>query len=149
MQHGDIDNTPPQRLLVVFEGLIGLRESGDAPARRRSRLLRRAEARLRPEDFTVNPGARDAIWRETHHTGWHVDVLTFLGDAFAYELAEWLPGQMVHAPVISRTPEALARELAHRGDILAVYSPVARHILTFGHVGRHLQPWYASEIGRR
>jgi hypothetical protein len=156
MEHGDIDNAAPSRLLVVFEGLIGIsipydeRPEPPAPARRMfRRRAREAHDVLRPEHFAINPLARDAIWREQHHTGWHVDVVTFLGDRFGSELAEWLPGQMIFAPVISRVPYVLARELAYRHDIRAVYFPSAAHQWTFGQRGRHCPPdRAAATIGR-
>lgn len=146
MQHGDIDNTSPQRLLVVFEGLVGL----EARARRQDaarRLLRRAKvAAWQPEDFRINALARDAIWRETHRSGWHVDVVTYLGDGFGYELAEWLPRHMVHAPVVATSPGALARQLAHRPDIRAVYDPDPARMFTYGHLGRVCPPEKAASI---
>lgn len=149
MQHGDISNGAPARLLVVFEGLVGVRAVQPAPPPPK-RLWRRPRppAPPAPGDFRVNALARDAIRDAVVRGGWHVDVITALGEEFAADLADWLPGQMVHAPVLPYEPGALARDLAHRQDVHAIYFPDRANAFTFGHWGRHTPAHRAYEIGR-
>lgn len=147
MQHGDISNQSPARLLVVFEGLLGIWAGPAVPMRRLWRW--RAKDHVpNPLEFLINPAALDAIRDATVNQGWHVDVLTWQGETFAEQLEEWLPGQMVHAPVVHSTPGDLARALAHRPDIRRIYDPDPNHLLTFGPRGVHLPPDRADQIGR-
>jgi hypothetical protein len=150
MEHGDISGEPPKRLWVVFEGLVGMRKQAPAPTPLARRLWRKhaKDRPLRPEDFDINAKAVGGLYRATVQDGWHVDLITFLGPEFALELGEWLPGQMVYAPVLSTTPEELARALAHRPDVHRVYFADHRLFLTFGHRGAHLSPSRADWIGR-
>ena len=147
MKHGDISNEPPARLLVVFEGLLGIWAGPATPPR----LLWRRRAKdhtPNPLEFFINAAARDAIHHAVFEQGWHVEVLTWQGEKFAEQLEEWLPGQMVHAPVVHSTPGELARVLAFRPDIHRIYDPDQNHLLTFGPRGVHLPPDRAEQIGR-
>lgn len=149
MQHGDISGEPPKRLWAVYEGLVGILRTDLPPAPRKGLLRRRTASREpSPADYTVNAKAASAIYRTMVYDLWHIELVTFLGDAFAYELAEYLPTQMVYAAVLSRTPQGVARELARRPDVHRVYFPDRAHLLTFGSRGLHLPPERADQIGR-
>jgi len=150
MQHGDISDDPPQRLWVVYEGLVGLRRPETPSAPRKGPWRRRTPPRaLSPADFSVNELAAAAIYRTMVRDHWHLEVLTFLGDGFALELAETLGyEQNIYAPVLSRTPAGVARELARRPDVQRVYFPDRANLLTFGQRGQHLPPDRADQIGR-
>lgn len=147
MQHGDISNLPPKRLWVVFEGLLGL-WAGPALPPRRMWHWKAKEHVLTPPEFQVNPAALDAIRDAAAIQGWHVEVVTWLGEVFAEQLEAWLPGQMVHAPVLHGTPQELARVLAFRPDVYRVYDPDPQHLLTFGPRAVHLPPEHAQQIGK-
>lgn len=150
MQHGDISNQPPARLLVVFEGLLGIWQRDTAGPQRRLHLPRLRE-RVHvpvPDDYMVNTLAADAIRDATVKGGWHVDVVTWHEHDFALALEDWLSQRGVHTPVIATSPAALARELVHRPDIYLIYDPDARHLFTYGPRGVHMDPYRAGGIGR-
>ena len=148
MEHGDISGEPPQRLWVVFEGLVGIRRQ--APAQRGPAwLVRRRKPRpVTPGDFDVNPLAVSALYRTAVIDALHVEIVTFLGEDFAADLAEWLPGQAVYAMVLARDPGEMARELAYRPDVKRVYFADPAYLFTFGHRGAHTPHHAAGTIGR-
>lgn len=148
MEHGDISSDPPQRLWVLFEGLVGIPRQRPAP-RAPAWLLRRRKPRpITPDDFDINPLAVGALYRTGVIDGLHVEILTFLGEDFAADLAEWLPGKAVYATVLARDPGDLARELAYRPDVRRVYFADPAYLFTFGHRGAHTPHHAAGSIGR-
>jgi hypothetical protein len=69
----------------------------------------------------------------------NIEVVTYLGDDFAEELAEWLDDEMVPVSrVWSTTPDALARNIAYMPDLHTVYDPDPERWLAYGSKGRFI-----------
>ena len=69
----------------------------------------------------------------------NIEVVTYLGDDFAEELAEWLDDEMVPVSrVWSTTPDALSRNIAYMPDLHTVYDPDPERWLAYGSKGRFI-----------
>lgn len=147
MWKGDISNQMSPRLVVVFEGLLGLLPN--PRARAAESLARKAHQWKRAvRQYEMNELAAKKIWDVTWRKGHSVDVITWLGDDFAEALQvrlddENLPINRVYAA----EPHQLARSLAYAPDIAAIYDPDPRHSFTFGGKCRPLGPENAHLLG--
>jgi hypothetical protein len=140
MQGGDISAEVPPRILVVFEGLIGLLPGRKAEAQfalyRRTHRYAKAAAL-----FELNDAAVRRIWDMTWRHRHAVDAVTFLGEEFAEPLRDVMDREQVPIGHLTVTePHLLARELAYRPDIVAVYDANPANALTYGAKGRHTNP---------
>ena len=132
MQKGDISNEVVPRLLVVFEGLLGVL---DNPKDRAAELLARKAHRWKAvlNAYTINPELAKHIWHMVWQKNYSLDVVTFLGDDFADLLQERLDKENLPIGRIrSTTPDRLSRELAYDPSVIAVYDPDPSHRFKYG-----------------
>ena len=134
MLHGDLDNKPSPRLVVVFEGAIGIL------SRENKKHFDKAVSKDRwwdaincfeLNDLTVRK-LIDLTWREN----FNVNVVTWMGKDAAMAIQELMDEENI--PVrgcFASTPTRLARDLSYNPDILAVYDPDPDHRFTFGSKG--------------
>lgn len=140
MEGGDISNEFPPRILLVFEGLIGLLPGKKAEAQfavyRRTRRYTKAAGL-----FELNEPVARRIWELTWRFRRAVDAVTFLGEEFVAPIQQRMDDeQLPIGHLVATQPHLLARELAYRPDIVAVYDPDPNHAFTYGSKGRHADP---------
>lgn len=147
MLKGDIDNRVSPRLVVVFEGLLGLLPT--PRARGAESLARKAHQWTRAvRQYEINELAAKKIWDVTWRKGHTIDVITWLGDDFAEALQSRLDDENLPVSrVYSTEPHHLARSITYQLDIAAIYDPDPSHAFTFGGKGRHLSPDQAHLLG--
>lgn len=138
MRHGDLDNTPVPRLLVVFENGIGY-----LPDDRRDewRSLSQAGdwdgvARL----FDLDPLMLRKITDLTHRFSVNIDVVTYCGPpAFADALARLFDVECVPVRIVTASnPERTARLTSYQPDIARIYDGNEAHRRAYGPKGVYL-----------
>jgi hypothetical protein len=145
MRHGDLSNKMLPRIVVVFEGKLGI-----VPEDKRksySRLCQKNRWREAMKcyelDELVLAKLLDLRWR----LDMNVSIVTWLGEQAAAAIADLMDEQGI--PIgncFSSTPSKLSRELAYAPDIVAVYDPDPDHVFTYGSKGVILTD--ANQIGR-
>lgn len=150
MERGDISNEVVPRLVVAFEGMLGI-----LPEKPKERTLltwprragkRQAQAKRTVDAYDINDALARVIWDTTWRHKYSVDVVTYLGDDAVEALearldAEGLPIGRVWAT----TPERLARRLPYMPDVAAVFDN--EHHLIYGSKGRTLPAAPTTLIG--
>ena len=147
MQKGDISNEVVPRLLIVFEGLLGVL---DTPKDRAAELLARKAHRWKSvlAAYTINEMLARHVWDIVWRKNFSVDVVTFLGDDFADLLQERLDKENLPIGRIrSTTSDKLSRELAYDPSVIAVYDPDPSHRFTYGGKTRIMDPNAPSFYG--
>lgn len=150
MEGGDIDNSIVPRLVIAFEGTLGI------PRERRpeNRLVvglrqfgkRKAQTAQVLADFDINEPLARVIWDTTWRYGYTIDVVTYLGEDFARALEARLDEENLPiSSVWADEPHKLARAIAYRPDIAAIFDN--DHHLFYGSKGRTLPPGATSLIG--
>lgn len=147
MQKGDISNQITPRLLVVFEGLLGILDGPKARAKEATaRKMHRWKHAV--NQYELNDIVARHIWDVTWRKHYSVDVVTFLGVDFALALQDYLDEhQLPVGHIRSSTPDRLARELSYDPSVLAVYDPDPSHVFTYGGKGRILSPTEPNFFG--
>ena len=146
MEHGDISNGATGRIVMVFEGLIGILDSKPAVAKEAAyRKARRWKASV--GCYTINEHiARvmsDTFWRYDYN----IDVVTWMPENFAEALAVRL--DEVNLPVgkvWSDNPTNLARDLAYQPSVALVCDPDPAHQFYFGGKGRIVDPYTTTSL---
>lgn len=146
MQGGDISNEVTPRLLVVFEGLIGVLPP--QAARREAIARKMHQWSYAVSYWEIHEGIGKAIWDQVWRFHRHIDVVTFLGKGFAEALEARLDDeQLPTGRVLSTTPDRLARQIASMPDVAAVYDPEPTRRFRYGGKGRHIAPDQFSYLG--
>ena len=134
MLKGDLSNKMLPRLVVVFEGAVGV-----VPDDRRKsyfKLCQKKRWQQAINCYELNDlmlsKLLDLRWRQDVN----VNLVTWLGDEAAVAIQDRMDEEGI--PVggcFASTPSRLSRELAYAPDIIAVYDPDPDHIFTFGSKG--------------
>lgn len=139
MKHGDLSNEVVPRLLLVFEGALGVISASDRRAFDKD--IKRQHWHAAAERWTIVEPMAMRIWYLARHLGHTLDVVTFAGpEPFGEELAyrlqevEELPVNHVYAT----EERKLARKITYMPDVAKVYDPEPRRWLTWGSKGYHL-----------
>lgn len=149
MQNGDISNEVSPRLVVVFEGLLGV-----LPERRESAFefaartfgRRASQAKRSVNSYEINEPLARVIWDTIWRYRYSVDVVTYLGEDFAGALEERLDRENLPiGRVWADEPHKLARRIAHMPDVAAIYDN--EHHLMYGSKGRTLPAAPTTLIG--
>lgn len=148
MQGGDISNEVSPRLLIVFEGLLGILP--DSKARAAESVARKARRWKRAvKTYEINEPMARAIWDVTWRYHQSVDVVTYLGDEFADALRDRLDEESLPiGHVMATEHHLLARRLAYAPDIAAVYHANPEHRFTYGSKGYLISPQTPQLLGR-
>ncbi|MFE2100857.1 hypothetical protein [Streptomyces sp. NPDC059468] len=149
MERGDISNEVVPRLVVAYEGMLGILP--EKPERVHELVTRKFGRRQRMakrtvDAYEINDALARVIWDTTWRFKYSVDVVTYLGDDAVGPLearldAEGLPIGRVWAT----TPERLARRLPYMPDVAAVFDN--EHHLIYGSKGRTLPAHPTTLIG--
>jgi hypothetical protein len=147
VEKGNISNEVVPRLLIVFEGLIGLLPTPAALAKeaayRKTHRWKRAV-----NCYEINEVMAKHIWDLTWRKNFSIDVVTFMGSDFAAELRNRLDDERLPLGTVrSSTPGLLSRELAYDPSVFAVYDPDPTHVFTYGGKGRVLDPYAPDFYG--
>ena len=133
MRHGDISNQVAPRILLIAEGaLIYLSD-----AKRWEKIQKKGDYHNIEKCWTVHDlMARRILWL-FHKKDLRIDLVTFLGDEFAEELADWLEQQIPLAigDVWSTGVNQLQRTIDYMPDLAMVYDPEPARWATWGSKG--------------
>ncbi|MDX3260716.1 hypothetical protein PV336_15965 [Streptomyces sp. MI02-2A] len=149
MEHGDISNEVVPRLLIAFEGMLGILPEKHESAvefalRRFGRRQRTAQRSV--DAYEINDALARVIWDTTWRHRYSVDVVTYLGEDAVAPLEARLDVEgLPIGRVWSTTPERLARRLPYMPDVAAVFDN--DHHLIFGSKGRMLPAAPTTLIG--
>lgn len=150
MQGGDISNEVVPRLVIAYEGMLGLlpekpdRYVTELVARKFGRRARMAQRTV--DAYEINDALARVIWDTTWRHRYTVDVVTYLGEDAVAPLearldVEGLPIGRVWAT----TPDRLARRLPYMPDVAAVFDN--ENHLIYGSKGRMLPAVPTTLIG--
>lgn len=149
MQGGDISNEVSPRLVVVFEGLLGIlpeRREHVAELALRKLGRRSAQAKRSVNAYEINEPLAHVIWDTVWRYRYSVDVVTYLGEEFAEALTERLDREgLPIGRVWADEPHKLGRRIAHMPDVAAIYDN--EHHLIYGSKGRTLPAAPTTLIG--
>jgi hypothetical protein len=150
MERGNISNEVSPRLVIAFEGMLGLLP--DKPDSRVVELMRRqfgsksAQVKRAINSYTINEQLAHVIWDTTWRYKYSVDVVTYLGEEFAEALTERLDTEgLPIGRVWADDPKKLARRIAHMPDVAAIFDN--ENHLMFGSKGRTLPAHPTTLIG--
>lgn len=140
MRGNDISNDVVPRLVIVWDGLLGVLPSKTAEAKAGT-YLRLKRWKKAVDLWEVHEHIAKQIWDLTWRSKWAVDIVTFTaGEPFANALSERLVnGEMLPVGrVWFEEPHLLARSLNYRPDIACVIHDNPQIALLFGSRGRYL-----------
>ena len=142
MQGGNISNRVEPRLLVVFEGLLGIHADARARAKYSAAMkLHRYGTAIKT--FELNERLQRSIWDVTYgRFNYAVDVVTFLGEKLVNPLSDLLDEQGLPIGHVTYSDKLLlARSLNYRPDVAGVFYPAASHPdFAFGSKGYAVNP---------
>ena len=148
MLNGDISSRVEPRLLVVFEGLLGIHTDAKARAKYSTAMkLHRYGTAIRT--FTLNEQLQRVIWDVTWRYQYSVDVVTFLDTHLVDPLVDLLDAQGLPVGHVTYSDKLLlARSLNYRPDVAGVFYPAGAHPdFSFGSKGYAVNPDNPSLIG--
>jgi hypothetical protein len=146
MLRGDISNEIVPRLVLVFEGLIGLLIDPRAQAKY-DKAMKRGKYKDAVYAFELNEIVAHHIWDLSYRRGFNLDVVTFLGHDFAEHLSTRLEEEGYPiGNVRATTLRQLTLDLPHRTDIAMVFDGNPAHALTYGGRGRAIDPYHPQFI---
>lgn len=144
MRYGDLSSKVVPRLIVVFEGAVGILPENKKKAY--DKCVKKVFWADAIDLFEINENVAGRI------------VWLMVKKDVSISLVTWMPVDAADAiedrmneeniPVrgcFSATPQILARQLAYKPDVVTVYDPDPAHILTYGSKGVYLTS--AAQIG--
>lgn len=147
MRRGELSNERLPRVLIVFEGLVGVLP--DAKTRALEALARKRKKWEQSVGYyqlnvPTSRGLRDMYYR--HRT--RVDVITFVGPDFADAIRDRLDSRnLLFGDVHYYTAEELLSDLTYDQSILGVLDPDPSHALRYGSKGRYCSPEQMNLMG--
>lgn len=148
MQGGDISNLVVPRLVIVWDGLLGILPSKTAEAKFDT-YMRFKRYKRAINLYRINEPLAARIWDLTWRLNFSVDVVTFTGgDDFAEHVEKRIERENLPiGHVWFEEPHLLARSLAYRPDIAAVFDANPNHVFTYGSKGRIVSPSQPNLVG--
>lgn len=147
MRRGELSNERLPRVLIVFEGLVGVLP--DAKTRALESIARKRKKWEQAVGYyqlnvPTSRGLRDLYHR--HHT--RVDVITFVSPDFADAIRDRLDSRnLLFGDVHYYTAEELLSDLIYDQSILGVLDPDPSHALRYGSKGRYCSPEQMNLMG--
>lgn len=135
MEHGDISNELPPRMLFVFEGLVAY---CDQPRQEQ------ASVKLRRWKRAANLWEYDSLilkhlWDLQFRRNFRLDCITFKGEPFGEALQEKFDRDYVPFSNVYAMNEAqLQRRLASMIDVVRVFDPIPIRALAWGRKGEYV-----------
>jgi hypothetical protein len=149
MERGDISNEVVPRLVIAYEGMLGIlpeksERVTELVARRFGRRQRAVKRTV--EAYEINDPLARLIWDTTWRFRYSVDVVTYLGEDAVEPLEERLDREgLPIGRVWSDEPQRLSRRLPYMPDVAAVFDN--EHHLIYGSKGRMLPAVPTTLIG--
>ena len=135
MKHGDLSAEVAPRIVVVFEGIVGI-----LPDPHDKKYLKAIEKKHWAEAIRfwhLNEMVLAKFWYLTAKRSLNIEVCTWLGPEMAEAIRDLLDENNIPVrDVWHSTPAKLSRELAWLPDIIAVYDSDSNHVFTFGGKGK-------------
>lgn len=134
MLKGDLSNKMLPRIVVVFEAGVG-----EVPADKEKQFHKAMQKKRYAEAvgyFDLNEimlrKLLDLKWRKDVN----VSIVTWMGDDMASAIAEKMDDEGIPiGECFASTPYKLARSLAYKPDVIAVYDSDDGHVFTYGGKG--------------
>jgi hypothetical protein len=151
MQGGDISNVGPPTIIVVFDDLIGHRRPGlppepSTPGQRWRERLRIGRTITPDTHWDLDPIVVSVLQRLFIMGRLTIDIVTFVPEV--REIDDLLSAAEVPCGGVTYcAPDQLARRLAYRPDVTAVYHPYPEHGWKYGSRGRTVTPDLRTKIG--
>lgn len=134
MKHGDLSNQPSPRIVVVFEGAIGILPKENEKKYHKAvnkKHWTEAVGYYELQELMLRK-ILDLTWRQN----FNVQIVTWMGEEAANAIKQVLDEENIPVRgVFSSTPSRLSRDLAYNPDIMAVYDPDPDHRFTYGSKG--------------
>lgn len=142
MRDNQLSDQIAPTIVVVFDDLLGVREQVPDDLRHRIKKLLLGHG----ERWTISPDVEAAVSNLLWRLDANLEVVTFT--APEGRVADLL--EAAHFPAMARatTSQDLARELAYRPDIIAVYHPYPEHQFRYGPKGRYITKDALNLIGK-
>ena len=140
MKRGELSNERLPRVLIVFEGLVGIlpdvkTTALEALARKRKKWD--VAAGYYKLNIPTAGGMRDLYWRHNHR----VDIVTFIDPNFVSPIRNKLDSRnLLFGDVHYYTMDELQADLLYDRSILGVLDPDPSHALSYGSRGRYCSP---------
>ena len=144
MRYGDLSSKVVPRLIVVFEGAVGILPESKKKAY--DKCVKRDKWADAIDLFEINENVADRITWLMVKRDVSLSLVTWMPEAAAIFIEERMDYENI--PIrgcFSATPQILTRQLAYEPDVMTVYDPDPAHILTYGSKGACLTS--ASQIG--
>lgn len=130
--NGDLSNVSAQRVLLVFEGLVGYLPANKVSAYEKYYEDKHWNSII--QSFDIDSNVINRILYLTWKANYNFHIVTWYADNQAAEaIAERM--DTLSVPIRSvfwSTPPRVAKMLVNNPDITAIYSPTPEHVLTFG-----------------
>lgn len=137
MQHGDLSNQVAPKIVVVFEGAIGILSRDNQ--KHFDKFVKKNDWWSAVNCYDLQDIYLRKLLDLTYRENFNVVIMTWMGKDAAEALNELMDEENIPIHRVSHsTPERLARDLAYNPDIIAVYDPNPEHRMTYGAKGIHL-----------
>lgn len=137
MRNGDLSNEVVPKILLVFEGALGMILQSDR--RKFDRYIAKGRWQEAVALWHINPKMALKIWDVTRRLSMNLEIVTFQGPVeFGRELEirlqdeEDLPVSRVWATTVT----LLSRKIAYMPDLMRIYDPNPERQLTWGGKGQ-------------
>lgn len=141
MRKGELSNERLPRVLIIFEGLVGIlpdtkTKALEALARKRKKWD--VAAGYYQLNIPTTRGMRDLYWRRA----FKVDIVTFIDPAFVSAIRDRLDTRNLLFGDVEYYPNAseLAHDMTYDQSILGVLDSDPAHALAYGSRGRYCSP---------
>lgn len=134
VKHGDLSNKPSPRIVVVFEGAVGIIDQGSQKTF--DRLSKRGRWIQAMKCYALQEIMLRKLLDLTYRENFNVQIVTWLGEEAASAIKQIMDEENIPVlGVFASTPSRLSRDLAYNPDIMAVYDPDPDHRFTYGSKG--------------
>jgi hypothetical protein len=145
LRHGDLSNAPVPRIVIAFEGIVGI-----LPEERRkdySKFVAKDKWWQAVAQFDINEQAVGKIIHLCLRNNMNISLCTWMSQDAAIAISEVMDFMAV--PVrgcFYDSPYLLAQRLPYNEDIVCVYDSEPEHALIFGSKGKLLLD--INQLGR-
>lgn len=134
MLYGDLSNKPEPKILIVFEGLVGLLPAENEKSFKKA--LSRGNWPKAASYWTLNEMALRKILDLQWRRNLNIEIVSFSAEDLAAEFELLLENAGVGVKVWHSSPEYLARKSEYMPDVIAMYDADSSRQFTYGRKGR-------------
>lgn len=132
MQRGQLDNKSMPRMIVVFEGAIGVLP--EANAKRHGKYIAKRQWWRAVDCYEIIEGYTKKILDLGWRLNYNINIVTWMSE----EAAEAIEDKLSFLPVrgcFYSSPQQLAMDLPFNPEIIRIYDPDPAHVFTYGGKG--------------